>query len=155
MIGKILRNKYGRIVVLVLLLIVVAVVLILTNGGIPGRYAVISGTNYDYLNPFENIATGTHTLYTRNVHDMGFCTRDSAILDAAKKYADRELFVAIEYRSINTGDIESVGCDPGNDHIVVYHIVRLYLTLSGEEQNKLLEQTLGLPHDSFFEAPKP
>lgn len=160
---QVLRAFFGRArltarrIFFVTLIIAIIVLLVLgylaTHGGIPGRYAVLSATNYDYLNPLESIAIGTLTLYTRNVHDMGFCTSDRELLEAAHRYANRNLFIGIEYRSINTGDVGSYGCDPGTDKITIYHITRIFLTAAGEAENRMLEQINGWEHDPFYEAP--
>jgi hypothetical protein len=151
-----------RIVIGILVVIAVAAVVYFwsaTRGGIPGQYAVVSGLDRGYIDVDDGMA-GTligapHTIYTESVLDMGFCTKDQALVDKATKYANRHLHVIIEYRSINDMDLQSLGCEKRTQATIVYFIKDIHLSLAGEMENRQLEKILELPHDSFYEAPKP
>lgn len=155
--------KWGkRIAIAIVLIFVLGIVVYFytaTRGGIPGQYAVVSGFDRGYLDVDDGLA-GTligapHTIYTESVLDMGFCTKDQAIVEKAKKYANRHLHVVIEYRSINDVDLQSLGCEKRTQATVVYFIKDIYLSLAGEMENRQLEKILELSHDPFYEAPKP
>jgi hypothetical protein len=128
------------------------------RGGIAGQYAVVDGTNHGYVD-IDDGMSGTilgapHTIYTESVLDMGFCTKDPAIVDKVKKYATRHLHLIIQYRSINDNDLQSLGCERRTENTIVYLIKDVFLSLKGHSENLVFEQIMGIPHDTFYEAPK-
>lgn len=127
--------------------------LIAGQGGAAGQYSVLKASAPDYISNVEYLPLGAHNIALRNIHDMGFCTRDPDIVVAANKLWDREINIVLEYRTINTADAPAFGCDPGTEDVfTIYLVTGLRPTTSGMAQNILIEQILGLPHDPFFDV---
>ncbi len=158
---KSIRMWFKRIVItsaIVLFIGLLANFIISMRGGIAGQYAVTDGFNHGYVD-IDDGMSGTilgapHTIYTESVLDMGFCTKDPAIIDKVKKYATRHLHLIIQYRSINDNDLQSLGCERRTEKTIVYLIKDVYLSLKGHSENLVFEQIMGIPHDTFYEAPK-
>lgn len=158
---KSIRMWIKRIVItsaIVLFIGLLAYFIISMRGGIAGQYAVTDGFNHGYVD-IDDGMSGTilgapHTIYTESVLDMGFCTKDPAIVDKVKKYATRHLHLIIQYRSINDNDLQSLGCERRTENTIVYLIKDVFLSLKGHSENLVFEQIMGIPHDKFYEAPK-
>lgn len=149
-------KRWGRIILAVVVVgavvLLILSILIAGQGGVAGQYAVLRGTATDYINTFDHLPLGFETVSLRNIHDMGFCTSDPQILADAMKYSERELYVALDYRTINAGDAPAFGCEQSTEIFTIYLLTGLRPTTRGMDQNLELEERLGLVHDPFFDV---